>query len=365
MSDQPPKIFNFHPGPATMPREVMLKAQAEFANFPGLGYGIMEESHRSKTFLKVHEHAIQNVKDLLGIDDSYAVLFLQGGASLQFDMVPMNFALPGKPMLFANTGYWASRAIKEAKLFGEVQLVHDGKDSNYSRIGDPAEWEWRQDAAFGFICSNNTIYGSQYRTYPDTGALPLVGDMSSDIFSRPFNLKKFAIVIAGAQKNLGPSGVTLVILRKDLLSREPANLPTMLKYSTHVANDSMYNTPPTFGIYMIGLVTDWIKAHGGLEGMARLNSAKSQALYNAIDGSGGFYRGTVEAADRSQMNVTYRLPSEELEGKFVKEATATGLIGLKGHRAVGGIRASIYNAMPLEGVERLVDFMHEFQAQNG
>lgn len=359
------KIFNFHPGPATLPREVILKIQEEFANFRGIGYSIIEESHRSNLFIEVQKHAETNIRELLGLDDSWAVLFLQGGASLQFAMVPMNLAVPGKPMLYCDTGHWSNKAIKEAKLFGDVKVVYDGKPGNYSHIGDPSEWQFPQDAAYAYVCSNNTIYGTQYRSFPDTGAVPLIADMSSDFMSRPVDVKKFSMLFAGAQKNIGPAGCTVVALKKELAARAGAKVPTMLKYSTHIDNDSAFNTPPTFAIYVIGLVTDWIKANGGLEGMACLNTAKSQALYNCIDASNGFYRGTVDAADRSQMNVTFRLTNEALEEKFVKESKAAGLIGLKGHRAVGGIRASIYNAMPLEGVERLVDFMHEFQAKNG
>ena len=359
------KTVNFHAGPATMPREVILKAQAEFADFRGLGYSLLEESHRSNLFIEIQKHAEQNIRDLMGLDDSYAVLFLQGGDSLQIAMLPMNLALPGKPMLYCDTGYWSNKAIKEAKLFGDVKVVYDGKASSYSHIGDPSEWVFPQDASYAYVCSNNTIYGSQYRTFPDTGAVSLVADMSSDILSRPLDMKKFAVIFAGAQKNIGPAGVTLVVLRKELAARVGAKVPTMLKYSTHIENDSAFNTPPTFTIYMMGLVTDWIKTNGGLEGMGRLNTAKSQALYHCIDNSAGYYRGTVDAADRSQMNVTFRLPNEALEEKFVKESKAAGMVGLKGHRAVGGIRASIYNAMPLEGVERLIDFMHAFQTANG
>ena len=358
-------IYNFNAGPACLPREVMLKAQSEFVNFHGIGYGIMEESHRSPAFEEVIAHTEKNVRELMGIDDSYAVLFLQGGASLQFAMIPMNLALPGKPMLFANTGYWAGRAIAEAKLFGDVKLVYDGKPGNFAHIGDCSDWTFDQDASFAYVCSNNTIYGSQYRSFPDTGKVPLIADMSSDIMSRPVDMSKFAMIIAGAQKNLGPSGVTLVVIKKDLVARTPEKTPTMLKYATHIENGSMYNTPPTFGIYMLGLVTDWIKEQGGLEGMKRLNTHKSQTIYECIDHSSGYYRGTVDAPDRSQMNVTFRLATEELENKFLKEAKARGFVGLKGHRAVGGVRASMYNAMPLTGVEALVDFMHEFQAKNG
>jgi len=359
------KVFNFHPGPAILPREVILKAQAELVNYHGIGYSILEESHRSNAFLEIIKRAETNIRELMGIDDTYAVLFLQGGASLQFAMVPMNIMLPGKPALYANTGYWAGKAIKEAKLFGDIKVIYDGKAANYSHIGDPSEWDFSGDASYAYVCSNNTIYGTQYHFFPDTGATPLVADMSSDVMSRPVKVKKFSLIFAGAQKNIGPAGVTLVIIKKDLAARVGEKVPTMLKYTTHIEDGSLFNTPPTFGIYLIALVTDWIKAQGGLAGIDRINTAKSQALYQCIDDSGGFYRGTVEAGDRSKMNVCFRLPSEELEGKFVKETAALGLIGLKGHRAVGGVRASIYNAMPLEGVSRLIDFMAEFQNRNG
>lgn len=359
------KVFNFHPGPAILPREVILKAQEEFANFRGIGYSLLEESHRSAVFIDIAKQAEKNVRELMGISDDYAVLFLGGGASLQFAMLPMNIMVPGKPALYADTGYWANKAVKEAKLFGDVKVVFEGKKGNYAHIGDPHDWDWSGDSSYAYICTNNTIYGSQYHFFPDTGATPLVADMSSDIMSRPVDMSKFAVVFAGAQKNLGPAGVTLVVIRKDLVARCPEKVATMLKYSTHIEGESMYNTPPCFSLYIVGLVTEWIKNQGGLEGIARINSAKSQAIYQAIDDSGGYYRGTVDAGDRSKMNVTFRLGSEALEEKFVKESKAAGLIGLKGHRAVGGIRASIYNAMPLEGVSRLVDFMAEFQAANG
>lgn len=359
------KIFNFHAGPAILPREVILKAHEEMLNFHGIGYSLLEESHRSKTFIAVAKHAEDNIRELMGISQDYAVLFLQGGASTQFAMAPMNLMVPGKPALYADTGYWANKAIKEAKLFGDVKVVYEGKKQNYTHIGDPHDWDWSGDASYAYVCSNNTIYGTQYHSFPDTGATPLVADMSSDIMSRPVDMSKFAMIFAGAQKNLGPAGVTLAIIRKDLVSRTPEKIATMLKYGTHIEGESMYNTPPCFAIYIVGLVTDWIKSQGGLDGIARINAAKSQALYQAIDTSGGYYRGTVDAGDRSQMNITFRLGSEPLEEKFVKEATAAGLVGLKGHRAVGGVRASTYNAMPLEGVSRLVDFMAEFQQKNG
>jgi phosphoserine aminotransferase len=304
------------------------------------------------------------VRELLKVSDDYAVLFLQGGASLQFAMVPMNLIVPGKPAVYADTGAWPSKAIKEAKLLGEVQTFFDGKPYNYSRIGDPTEWEISQNASYAYICTNNTIEGTQFHFFPESADVPLIADMSSDIMSRPVDVSKFGLIFAGAQKNLGPAGVTLVILRKDLMKREPAKLPAILRYSTHAEEKSLYNTPPSFAVYMVGLVTEWLKKQGGLEAIERINTAKSQALYEAID-STTYYHGTAEAGDRSKMNVTFRLPAEDLEKKFVKEAEASGLIGLKGHRSVGGIRASLYNAMPLAGVERLIDFMGEFEARNG
>ncbi len=357
------KVYNFKPGPATLPAPVMQKAQEEFTDFRNLGYGIVEESHRSKDFAEVHERAKSNIRELLGIGDNYSVLFLQGGASLQFVMVPMNIMLQGKPACYADTGSWSNKAVKEAKNLGDVKLVYSGEDKNYTEIGDPSEWSFPADASYGYICSNNTIFGTQFRSFPDTGDVPLVADMSSDIMSRRVNVDDFGIIFAGAQKNLGPAGVTLVIIRNDLAERTPSSVPTMLDYNTHIDKDSMFNTPCTFGIYMIGLVTDWIKEKGGLEEVERVNQAKSSSLYEYIDSS-DFYNGTAEPADRSQMNVTFRLPSEELEKQFLKESEAAGLLGLKGHRSVGGCRASIYNAMPLEGVEKLIDFMSHFEQRN-
>jgi len=342
----------------------MRQAQEELVNYHGIGYSLMEESHRSATFMAISEHAEANVRELLGVSADYAVMFLQGGASLQFATVPMNLMIPGKPALYADTGAWPSKAIKEAKLLGPVEVVYDGKPSKYSRIGDPAEWPVRKDASYLYVCSNNTIEGTQLHFFPETGDVPLIADMSSDIMSRPVEVGKFGMIFAGAQKNLGPAGVTLVILRKDLMKREPATVPAILKYSTHAGDKSLYNTPPCYAIYILGLVTDWLKKQGGLKAVERVNMAKSQALYEALDAS-RFYRGTAEAGDRSKMNITFRLPSEDLEKKFVKESEAAGLIGLKGHRSVGGIRASCYNAMTLAGVSRLIDFMSEFEAKNG
>lgn len=356
-------IYNFNPGPAALPREVMETAAAEFVDYRGLGFGLAEASHRSKDFEEVIHAAEANIRSLMGIPDDYAVLFLQGGASLQFAMVPMNLALPGKPMLYADTGSWSNLAIKEAKLFGDVKLIYDGKGSNYSVIGDVAEWPIDADASYAYVCSNNTIEGTEYRSIPETGSVPLIADMSSDIMSCPVDVRRFAMIFAGAQKNLGPAGVTVVILRKDLAARVGAKVPTMLKYSTHIDKESLFNTPPCIPIYMVRLVTDWLIKLGGLPAIQKINEAKSDALYSAIDAS-EFYRGTAEPADRSRMNVTYRLPNEEIEAAFCSEAKKAGLIGLKGHRSVGGIRASIYNAMPMAGVSRLIDFMDDFEARH-
>ena len=356
-------VYNFNAGPATLPPEVMAQARQEFVDYRGLGYGILEASHRASAFQEIIGRTESNVRELMGLDDDYAVLFLQGGASLQFAMVPMNLMLPGKPALYADTGAWTSKAIAEARLLGDVEVVYDGKESGYTRIGDPAEWELREDASYVYVCSNNTIAGTQYHFFPETGDVPLVADMSSDIMSRRIESDRFALIFAGAQKNLGPAGVTLVIVRKDLLERTPDGVPTMLKYATHSAKDSCFNTPPSFAVYMVGLVTEWLKEQGGLEAIERINIAKSQALYQAIDAT-PFYCGTAEPGDRSKMNITLRLPTEDLEKTFVEDGGNVGLIGLKGHRSVGGVRASCYNAMPLDGVSRLIDYMMDFQARH-
>jgi phosphoserine aminotransferase len=361
MATQP--VYNFNPGPAVLPREVMEKTQAEFVNYHGLGYGLAEASHRSKEFEETIQAAEANIRKLMAVPEDYAVLFLQGGASLQFAMVPMNLALPGKPMLYADTGSWSKSAIKEARLFGDVKLVYEGKATGYSVIGDVSEWTIDPNAAYLYVCTNNTIEGTEYRFFPETGTVPLIADMSSDIMSYVTDVSRFAMIFAGAQKNLGPAGVTLVIMKKELAARAAATVPTMLKYATHIEHQSLFNTPPCLAIHMVRLVTDWLLGLGGLPAIQKINEAKSDALYSAIDSS-DFYRGTAEPADRSRMNVTFRLPTEELEEKFVAEAKKAALIGLKGHRSVGGIRASIYNAMPMAGVSRLIDFMDEFETKN-
>ena len=356
------KKFNFSAGPAMLPKEVMLKAQEEFADYQGTGHGILELSHRGPQFDEVIKKTEANIRELMNISDDYAVTFIQGGASMQFCMIPMNIMKPGGFAQYADTGQWSAKAAKEAKRFGEVKEIASSKGTNYDRIPVIRHWKPEAEASYIHITSNNTVAGTQYRSFPEVD-VPLVADMSSDIMSRVIDVNQFGIIYAGAQKNLGPSGVALVIIRKDLLERTPKDTPTMLNFDTYVSKSSMFNTPPTFSIYMLGLVTEWLKAKGGIAAIEEINDAKSEALYELIDRS-EFYRSPLEAGSRSKMNVVWRLPNEELEAKFVKEAAAAGLSGLKGHRSVGGCRASIYNAMPLEGVETLIDFMIEFEKNN-
>ena len=357
------KVYNFSAGPAKLPEEVMIKAQEEFLDYAGSGSGIMELSHRGPEFSEVMAKVDANIRELMNIGDEYAICFIQGGASMQFAMIPMNLMLPGKVADYADTGSWSANAIKEAKLFGEVNVVASSKESNYNHIPVIRHWQPVKDASYLHITSNNTIAGTQYHSFPVSDA-PLIADMSSDIMSRVININDFGLIYAGAQKNMGPSGVALVISRKDLAGRVADKVPTMLKYKTYIEKNSMFNTPPTFAIYILNLVTEWLKSKGGIAAIEEINDAKSEALYELID-STEFYRCPVEPASRSRMNVVFRLPSEELEAKFIKEAAAAGLKGLKGHRSVGGIRASIYNAMPMKGVETLVDFMNDFEANNG
>ncbi|HCE45846.1 MAG TPA: 3-phosphoserine/phosphohydroxythreonine transaminase [Lentisphaeria bacterium] len=356
------RVFNFSAGPAMLPTEVMEHAAREFSDYHKTGCGIMELTHRGGEFTEVIEAAEKNIRTLMGIGDEHAVLFIQGGASLQFAMIPMNLHVPGTAMEYADTGAWSSAAIKEAKLFGDVKVVCSSKDTNYNKIPDIRHWKLDPKASYLHITSNNTIFGTQYHSFPET-KIPLLADMSSDFMSRVVDVGQFDLIYAGAQKNIGPSGVAVVIIKKELVKRTPANTPTMLKYATYIDNKSLYNTPPTFAIYMIRLVTDWMIKKGGLAAIEKINDTKSEALYETIE-EGDFYKNPVEPASRSKMNVVFRLPTEVLEEKFVKEAKAKGLIGLKGHRSVGGIRASIYNAMPLEGVEKLIDFMNEFEKNN-
>jgi len=333
-------------------------------SLPGVGMSVMEISHRSKTFDEIFAKAETGLRELLNIPDNYKVLFLQGGASLQFSMVPMNFLPADGSADYIITGSWGKKAVKEAKRVGAVNIAANMADGGFTRIPEADEIKIDRNAAYVHITTNETIEGVEWKNEPEVDSVPLVADASSDILSHPISVDKYGLIYAGAQKNMGPSGVTLVIIRDDLLQRIPDGLHTMLDYKTHVESKSLYNTPNTWGIYIISLVCKWLKQKGGLEGMGRENEEKATLLYDAID-STDFYRGHADRECRSIMNVTFRLPAEELEKKFAAEATAQGMDGLKGHRSVGGIRASIYNAFPREGVAALVSFMKEFERKNG
>jgi len=358
------RIFNFSAGPAVLPLPVLEAAQRDLLALPGVGMSVMEISHRSKTFDEIIQSAEAGIRDLLSVPKDYQILFLQGGASLQFAMVPMNFLALDASADYIVTGSWGKKALKEAQKFGTVDLAANLADGGFTRIPGQDELHLNPSAAYVHITSNETIEGVQWKQEPETGEAPLVSDSSSDILSRPIAVDKYGLIYAGAQKNMGPSGVTLVIIREDLLPRIREGLATMLDYRTHVKDKSLHNTPNTWGIYIINLVTRWLKDKGGLETMAGENEAKAKLLYDAIDGS-EFYRGHADPDSRSAMNVTFRLPSEDLEKKFSSEATAQGLDGLKGHRSVGGVRASIYNAFPRDGCQALVEFMKEFEKKNG
>lgn len=358
------RIHNFSAGPAVLPVPVLEEAQREMLSLSGVGMSVMEISHRSKTFDEIYSRADSGIRELLGVPDNYHVLFLQGGASLQFAMVPMNLLPKYQSADYIITGSWGKKALKEAKRSGTVNVVATMADGGFTRVPGQDELNLDPKAAYVHFTTNETIEGVEWKHEPGVGEVPLVADASSDILSHKIPVEKYALIYAGAQKNMGPSGVTLVIIRDDLLSRIPEGLHTMLDYRTHVENKSLYNTPNTWGIYIISLVCKWLREKGGLPAMKRENEAKANLLYNAIDAS-DFYRGHADPDSRSIMNVTFRLPSEELEKRFATEATAQGLDGLKGHRSVGGIRASIYNAFPREGVEALVSFMKEFERKNG
>src|SRR5687767_98212 len=358
------RIFNFSAGPAVLPVPVLEEAQRELLSLPGVGMSVMEISHRSKTFDEIIGRAENGLRELLSIPDNYRILFLQGGASLQFSMIPMNFLTTEGSADYVITGSWGKKALKEAKKVGNVNIAATMADGGFTRTPGNDEMSLSPRAAYVHITTNETIEGVQWKREPDTGSIPLFADASSDILSHAIPIDKYAFIYAGAQKNMGPSGVTLVIIREDLLQRIPEGMHTMLDYRTHVENNSLYNTPNTWGIYIISLICKWLKEKGGIEGMHRENEEKAALLYDAIDAT-DFYRGHADADARSLMNVTFRLPNEELEKKFTAEATAQELDGLKGHRSVGGIRASIYNAFPIDGVKALVSFMKEFERTNG
>src|SRR5216684_3138923 len=358
------RIFNFSAGPAIMPVPGFEEAGAYLLALPGVGMSVMEISHRSKTFDEIIQGAESGLRELLNIPKDYAVLFLQGGASLQFSMVPMNFLSLDGSADYIVTGSWGKKAVKEAQKFGTVDLAANLADGGFTRVPGQDEIHLNPSAAYVHMTSNETIEGVEWKTEPEVGDVPLISDSSSDILSRPIPIEKYGLIYAGAQKNMGPSGVTLVIIREDLLPRVREGLATMLDYRTHAKDKSLHNTPNTWGIYIINLVTKWLKEKGGLAAMQIENEDKAKLLYDAIDAT-EFYRGHADPDSRSIMNVTFRLPSEDLEKKFANEATAAGIDGLKGHRSVGGIRASIYNAFPREGCEALVEFMNEFERKNG
>ena len=358
------RIYNFSAGPAVLPLEVLEEAQRNLIALPGVGMSILEISHRSKAFDEIILGCENDIRKLAGIPDNYQVLFLQGGASLQFSMVPMNLLPAGGKADYISTGSWSKKAVKEAQRVGQVNIAASTESDNFTRVPRQDELKLDPEAAYVHITTNETIHGVEWKYDPEVGDVPLVADASSDIFGRPINVGKYALIYAGAQKNLAPAGVTLVFIRDDMLARSPQGMHTMLDYNTHAKNKSLYNTPPVFTIYVMRLVMKWLLEQGGLEATKRRNEEKAKLLYDAIDGS-SFYRGHAEAGSRSLMNVTFRLPSEDLEKQFVAEATKAGLDGLKGHRSVGGIRASIYNAFPREGVEALVAFIKEFERTNG
>jgi phosphoserine aminotransferase len=355
-----PTVYNFNAGPAMLPPPVLEQVQAELRDYLGRGMSIMEMSHRSKEYEAVNAEAEAGFKRLLGVGDGFRVVFVQGGASTQFAMVPMNFLPPGGAADFLMTGAWADKAYEEAAALGQARVAASTRADGNRRVPRPDEIRISPDAAYVHLTSNETIQGIQWREFPDAGGRPLVADMSSDILSRPFDAGRFSLIYAGAQKNLGPAGVTAVLLREDWLARANPNVPTMLRYATHVKNNSLYNTPPAFAVYVLNLVLQWIEKAGGLPAMAERNARKAGLIYDAIDRSGGFYRGHALPESRSQMNITFRLSDEAREKRFLAEAQAAGMIGLPGHRSVGGVRASTYNAVSPEACQALATFMDDF-----
>jgi phosphoserine aminotransferase len=360
-----PDVHNFNPGPAILPRPVLEIVQRELLDYQNRGMSIMEMSHRSKEFMAIVAEAEQLIKELLNIPQGYRVLFLQGGASTQFGMVPMNFLGAGRTADYVLTGVWSEKALEDARKIGQTHVAATTKDGGYRRVPDPEEVVLSADPVYVHITSNNTIYGTQWRTLPVFDETPIVADMSSDLLSRPFDVSPYGLIYGGAQKNLGPAGVTIVIVREAWVEQSPLSLPAMLRYDIQAKNDSLYNTPPAFAIYTTYLVLRWLRENGGLSAMASHNEAKAGVVYNAIDANDEFYQPHAETGSRSLMNVTFRLPTEELEKRFLAQAKEQGFVGLPGHRSVGGVRASMYNAMPLEGAQALVDFMNEFVRING
>ncbi len=356
------RIYNFSAGPAALPLEVLQDAQKDLVDYKGCGMSVMEMSHRGKDYDAIHQEAIATFKELCGLNDDWAVLFIQGGASLQFAMIPMNFLGKDQTADYVNAGTWSSKAVKQAQMLGNVNIVANCQKDIPTRMPEADEFKWSEGAVYSHLCTNETISGAQLKVIPESGS-PLIGDMSSDILSCERDYSRFSMFYAGAQKNLGPSGMAVVAIRKEFAEKGSAAIPTMLQYRTYIDENSLYNTPPTWGIYIFGETMKWVKKMGK-ENLFKLNAEKAQKLYDAIDAS-GFYRGTAKKEFRSNMNITWRLPTEELEAQFIKEAAAAGMKSLKGHRSVGGIRASIYNAFPMEGIDCLVSFMKDFEKRNG
>lgn len=358
------RAFNFNAGPSALPLYSLQKAQTELLDYKGTGMSVMEMSHRSKEYEEIHNNAISLLRELMGIPADYEVLFIQGGASLQFTMIPMNFLAAGKKAGYVLTGAWSEKALAEAKMLGETYIAASDKEANYRNIPSFEQIKYQPDTAYLHITSNNTIFGTQWQDFPDTGDIPLIADMSSDILSKPFDVSKFSLIYAGAQKNLGPSGVTVVIVKKSLLAQANNKIPTMLRYSIFAENNSLYNTPPCFSIYILNLVLQYVKESGGVPAISKINQEKAALIYDTIDNSGGFYYGHAEPNSRSLMNITFRINNDELEKKFLQEAKQKGFIGLNGHRSVGGCRASVYNAVPYEACRALKEFMVDFQQKN-
>jgi len=357
------RVYNFYAGPATLPLPALEQAQKELLNYHNTGMSVMEMSHRSKDYAAIHQDAKDLVRTLMKVPDEYHILWLQGGASTQFYMVPLNLQQPKKPMEYVNTGAWSKKAIKEAKFYGDVTVVASSEDQTFSYI--PKDISFHDNAAFAHITGNNTIYGTEFQSTPKTpDDVPLACDMSSNIMDKVINVKDYGVIYAGAQKNMGPAGVTLVIVRNDLLGRVPENTPTMQKWKTHADKDSLFNTGPCWAIYICKLCLQHLKERGGLAKIETINRKKAKILYDVIDNSHGFYKGHAKPDSRSLMNVTFNLPTPELEAQCIEEGKHQGLIGLKGHRSIGGMRASIYNAMTLDGVKTLAEFLQKFQEKN-
>jgi phosphoserine aminotransferase len=352
---------NFNPGPAALPLDVLKIVQGELLDYQNSGMSILETSHRAKEFEAINDQANALVHELLGLGPDYQVLFLGGGASTQFDLIPLNFIGDGQTAAYVDTGEFAYKALKECQIAGKAHVAFSSKEEKYRRVPQMSEIKYPENAAYLHVCSNNTIEGTQFHQFPETGNVPLVADMSSDIASRQLDFKKFSLIYAGAQKNLGPAGVTLVAIRNDFMAKAKTGLPSMFSYKVHADNKSLYNTPPVSGVYILKLVLEWVKSKGGLAGVEKINVAKKDLLYGAIDASQGFYKGAADKDSRSWMNVTMRLATEDLEAKFIADAKKEGLLGLKGHRSVGGIRFSIYNAVSLEDIQKTVDFMDKFR----